>query len=136
MIEYDEIAENVKAAGLLMIQTFPEDMPAAEKISILEDHLLDTARWRGAMEGVRVMLEDDYEEIDDLWRDVTGWEVYLNGKPKSREDIDEAKRQVDRDLFARRRTSIKLMRQCRMQINRLERDDAAVSRAYTMMTGS
>lgn len=136
MLDYEDIAENIKAAGLLRIPSFADDMPTAQRIAALEDHLLDTARWRAVMDATRIMLEDDYVEIDDLWRDVTGWEVYLNGKPKSREDIDEAKRQVDRDLFARRRMSMKLMRQTGNQIRRLEKDDAAVSRAYTMMTGS
>jgi hypothetical protein len=75
-------------------------------------------------------------EIDDLWRNVTGYEIYLNGKPKSQEDVTEAKRQVNPDLFARRRTAIKLIRQVGKQARRLEKDDAAVSRAYTMLTGS
>jgi hypothetical protein len=135
-MEHHEIAEHIKAAGLLRVPGFPDDMPAAKKIETLESHLLDTARWRSVLEDLRILLEDEYEEIDDLWRDVTGWEMYLSGKPKSREDIDEAKRQVDKSLFTRRRTVIKLMRQCGNQIRRLEKDDAAVSRAYTMMTGS
>lgn len=136
MPDYADLEENVKASGLLRIPSFPEDMPAAEKIAALEEHLLDTARWRAVMEALRIILEDDYEEIDDTWRNVTGYEMYLNGKPKSKEDIDEAKRQVNPDLFARRRKVIKLMRQVGNQIRRLEKDDAVVSRAYTMMTGS
>lgn len=135
-MDYADIEEGIKAAGLLRLPSFAEDMAAAEKIAALEDHLLDTARWRAAMEGYRIMLEDDYENIDDLWRGVTGFEMYLNGRPKSKEDIDEAKRQVNPDLFSRRRKVIKLMRQVGNQIRRLEKDDAAVSRAYTMMTGS
>jgi len=135
-VDHTEIAESVHASGLLRIPSFAEDLPAAEKIAALESHLLDTARWRSVLEDLRIILEDEYEEIDDLWRNVTGYEMYLNGKPKSKDDIDEAKRQVNPDLFARRRTVIKLMRQVGNQIRRLEKDDAVVSRAYTMLTGS
>ena len=135
-MEHDEIAESVKACGLLRVPSFPEEMSAADKIAALESHLLDTARWRSVMEDLRIILEDEYEEIDDLWRDVTGYEIYLSGRPKSKEDIDEAKRQVNPDLFTRRRTVIKLMRQVGNQIRRLEKDDGVVSRAYTMLTGS
>lgn len=135
-MEYEEFEEGIKAAGLLRIPSFADEMPAAEKIAALESHLLDTARWRSVMEDYRILLEDEYEEIDDLWRDVTGYEIYLNGRPKSKEDIDAAKREVDRPLFERRRKVIKLMRQVGNQIRRLEKDDAAVSRAYTMLTGS
>lgn len=136
MIDYAEIKDNINAAGLLRIPAFPEDTKTSDKIAALESHLLDTARWRSVMEAYRILLEDDYEEIDELWRSVTGYEMYLNGKPKSRDDIDEAKRQVDKELFARRRTVMKLLRQVGNQIRRLEKDDAVVSRSYTMMTGS
>lgn len=135
-MEYEEFEEGIKAAGLLRIPSFAEDLAPAQKIEALESHLLDTARWRSVMEDYRILLEDEYEEIDDLWRDVTGYEIYLNGRPKSKEDIDAAKREVDRPLFERRRKVIKLMRQVGNQIRRLEKDDAAVSRAYTMLTGS
>ena len=135
-MEHQEIKETINAAGLLRVPDFPEGMKTADKIAALEDHLLDTARWRSVMEAIRVILEDEYEQIDDQWREMTGWEMYLNGKPKSRDDIDEAKRQVNKPLFTQRRTVIKLMRQVGNQIRRLEKDDAAVSRAYTMMTGS
>lgn len=115
---------------------FPEGMASAEKIGALEDHLLETARARGLLEEARLVLEDSYELLDDQWRDVTGYEVYLRGKPKSTTEIDEAKRQVEPDLFFSRRRCIKLLRQVGNQIRRMERDDAAASRCYTMLTGS
>lgn len=136
MVNYQDISENVKAAAMLRVPSFGDDLDAAGKISQLEDLLLDTARWRNVLEANRLMMEDDYEEIDDQWRNVTGYEIYLNGKPKSQDDIHEAKRQVNPTLFARRRTAMKLLRQLGNQIRRLERDDAVVSRAYTMLTGS
>lgn len=132
----NKIITNLRNASALIVPIFGEDTSTAGKIERLESHLLDTARWRAVMEADRYVLEEDWEEIDDLWRNVTGFEIYLNGKPKSQEDITEAKRQVDPDLFSRRRTAIKLIGQVRKQIHRMEKDDAAVSRAYTMLTGS
>jgi hypothetical protein len=61
--------------------------------------------------------------------------VYLRGKPKSTVEIDEAKRQVEPDLFFSRRRCLKYLRQVGNQIRRMERDDAAASRVYTMLTG-
>lgn len=132
----DQIVTNIRNAASLVVPIFGEDIDTAGKIERLESHLLDTARWRAVMEADNYWLEEDWLEIDDLWRNVTGYEIYLNGKPKSQEDVTEAKRQVNPDLFARRRTAIKLIRQVGKQARRLEKDDAAVSRAYTMLTGS
>jgi len=133
---YEEVQEQLHVVSRLRMPEFPEDPPVAEKISALEDYLLETARARGVLEEARLTLEDAYELIDEEWRDVEGYEVYLRGKPKSTQEIDEAKREVNRDLFFSRRRCIKLLRQVGNQTRRLERDDAAASRAYTMLTGS
>lgn len=135
-MKYEEIQQAIHDISKLRMPGFPEEMPTREKIEALETYLLETSRARGELEEARVMLEDAYEVIDDEWRGVVGYEVYLQGRPKSQVEIDEAKRQVSPDLFFSRRRCQKLLRQVGNQVRRLERDDGAASRAYTMLTGS
>jgi hypothetical protein len=131
----DEIKATIQEVAALRMPDF-EAVEAHDKIEMLEDYLLETARARHVLEQARLILEDAYEEIDDKWRAVEGFEVYLRGRPKTTQEIDEAKRQVNPDLFYSRRRCIKLLRQLGNQNRRMERDDAACSRAYTMLTGS
>ena len=133
---YKEVQDRVAEIAALRMPEWGEDVSASQKISSLEDYLLITARARGILEEARLGLEDVYEQIDDRWREVQGFEVYLRGKPKSQEEINEAKRQADPELFAERRLCMKLLRQVGNQIRRMEKDDAVASRAYTMLTGS
>lgn len=133
---YEEVQEVVAEIAAVHLPEMPADMTAKVKIEVLENHLLYTARARGILEEARLPLEDQYEEIDDQWKKLTGWEMFLNGRPKSNTDIDEAKRQLNPKLFEERRLCIKLLRQVGNQIRRLEKDDAVASRAYTMLTGS
>lgn len=135
-MDLEGIKEMINDAARLRMPEFPEDIEAHDKIEALEDYLLETARIRHDLELGRLFLEDAWEGIDDQWRDVKGYEVFLNGKPKTIQEVDEAKRQVEPDLFFSRRRCIKLLRQLGHQNRRMEHDDAVCSRAYTMLVGS
>jgi hypothetical protein len=133
---YTDIQQSIHDCARLRMPEFPQDVAPREKIETLESYMLETAVARGVLEDGRITLEDAYEEIDATWLKLTGYEPYLRGKPKSQVEIDEAKREVDPDLFYSRRRCQKLLRQIGNQVRRLEKDDAACSRAYTMLTGS
>ncbi|HXU02353.1 MAG TPA: hypothetical protein VN903_15410 [Polyangia bacterium] len=133
---YREIQESIHTVAALRFPRFEQDVQPRAKIDALEGYLLETAVARDVLEEARITLEDAYELIDEEWLKLTGWEVYLHGKPKSQVEIDEAKRQAEPTLFHSRRRCQKLLRQIGNQVRRLEKDDAACSRAYTMMTGS
>lgn len=133
---YKEVQQALHDVAKIKFPQLPDEAPAAAKIGALEAHVTETAIARQLLEEGRLMLEDAYELIDDEWRDVSGYEVYLRGKPKSNVEIDQAKRLVNPDLFFSRRRCIKLLRQIGNQIRRMERDDAAASRCYTMLTGT
>jgi hypothetical protein len=135
-VTYQEIQEQLHAIAKLRMPEWGEETPIKEKIEGLEDHLMETARARQMLEEARLIMEDSYETIADQWDQVEGWEMYLHGKPKTQVEIDEAKRQVNGELFFSRRRAIKLIRQIGHQIKRLEKDDAACSRVYTMLTGA
>jgi hypothetical protein len=130
-----QIEEDLHTIALLRMPDL-DSMEAHDKIEALEDHLLETARWRQTLEHGRLVLEDSFEQIDEEWLKLEGWEVFLRGKAKSQVDIDEARREANPDLFFSRRRCIKLMKQIKNQVNRLEKDDAVCSRCYTMLTGS
>lgn len=133
---YKEIQQSIHDVAALRFPTFEQDVAPREKIDGLEAYLLETAVARDILEEGRITLEDAYELIDEEWLKLAGWEVYLRGKPKTQVEIDEAKRELNPTLFFSRRRCQKLLRQIGNQVRRLEKDDAACSRAYTMLTGS
>jgi hypothetical protein len=133
---YKEIQQSIHDVARLRMPQLSDDMSPRVKIEALESYLLETAIARGVLEEGRLTLEDAYEEIDEKWLNLAGWEVHLRGKPKSQVEIDEAKREVEPDLFYSRRRCRKLLRQVGNQVRRMERDDAACSRIYTMLTGT
>ena len=135
-MDYHEVQQAIHDVSKIRMPDFAEDIAPKAKIEALEGHLFDTARARQLLEEARLMLEDAYEVIDDEWLGLTGWEVYLRGKPKSQVEIDEAKREMKPDLFFSRRRCQKLLRQVGNQIRRMEKDDAVASRAYTMLVGA
>lgn len=135
-MDYKEIQQALHDVSHIRMPDFPDATPPKEKIEAFEAHLLETARARHILEEAKLMLEDSYEVIDEEWLGLTGWEMYLRGKPKSQVEIDEAKRQLKPDLFFSRRRCQKLLRQVGNQVRRMEKDDAVASRAYTMLVGA
>lgn len=135
----DECRSLLFEAARLRIPRFTADDSTGFKIDRLESYLLDTAYWRGELEEARLWMHEAVKIVEDEWSAIQGWEPHLRRPSKTdltQEEIRQAKREIKPDLYASLREGHHLIRRLGDQIRRLEEDDAAVSRAYTFLTGS
>lgn len=113
------------------------DASMSAHASALENALLETAVLRGDLEEARIYIHEARATLREQWDEMQGWEGTL--PPKSRRtqaDITEAKRKARPDLHKGIRDGTDLISMLTDQIKRLVQDDAAISRAYTIATGS
>lgn len=111
----------------------------SEFIGRLEDYLLQTAFWRGELEEARLFTYDSLQMLRDQWASLEGWQVALpsgSARNPTRDQVIAAKRQVRPDLYDGLEAAKALVERLGDQIRRLKDDDAATSRAYTLVTGS
>lgn len=124
-----EIDDSVlaRAAGV----RFPNlrELTPVERISALVDHIADTAILRGELEELRLNAHVKLLEVRDR----------LDQMPsagRNRASIDEAKRAAAPELAREQDHGKWLVARCTEQINRLDRDYDAASRAYTLIAGT
>ncbi len=133
----EDIGEYLRIASALRIPRLdPNDNPGL-KISALEDYMLKVAHARGDLEeAIGWVLEAKHEARRALDA-VQGWEVNLpRGGQRTAEQVLEAKRTIAPDSFAVTRDADYYLKRLERQVRRLELDHNAVSRAYTLITGS
>lgn len=134
----DEIRGALARALPMRSPIFAEDMRPAAKVPVLEEYMLAVAEINGELVEARHWLRLLAETLADEWEHLAGWEVALR-KPRARAtktDINAAKVQVAPQLFSAGREARKLRESVDDQIERFEREERVVSRAYTMITGS
>jgi hypothetical protein len=113
------------------------DLGHAAKVAALEDYLAETAIARGELEEARLHLGELHHGMKAQWDDIAGWEMHV-GVPASRRtqvDVRMAKKLCRPDLYAGLSHAKFLLDAIGCQIRRLEQDDAAASREYTIVTG-
>lgn len=106
-----------------------------EKVEALENHLLQTARWRGHLEQSRLQVSLAVRGLKRKWDHMTGWEPHRREGEKSVASVEDAKRVKDPDLYDSIQSGEALVKDLSAQIRRLEHDDEVASRAYTFITG-
>lgn len=106
------------------------------KIEQLESYLLLTAEARQEALLAKLMIQESLDVLQAEWDEIEGWEVELptNGK-RTQADVLEAKRRTRPDLYGSIQTGKRLVDRLTEQVKRLEKDDAATSRVYTIITG-
>lgn len=133
----DEIREVLARALPMRSPTFTQGTPGAGKVPALERHMLAVAEINGELVEARHWLRLTIEALGDQWKNLQGWEVALR-KPRARatkEDIQAAKAMIAPHLFDAAREARTLKLSVDDQIERFEREERVVSRAYTMVTG-
>lgn len=132
-----DITQFIKDASLLRMPKLDPNFSPGLKIAALEEYLLQIAYHRGDLEeAIGWVLEAKHEARRKL-DDVQGWEVNLpRGAQRTQEAILEAKRKIAPDSYAILRDTDYYLKRLERQVRRLEHDHDAVSRAYTMVTGS
>jgi hypothetical protein len=133
-----EEIEGVLARALKLRSPVFQDAEGAAKVSALEDFMLTSANVNGNLVEALYWVRQLEEKLADEVGGLAGWEVALK-RPRakaSKVEINAAKLAVAPQLFAAGRKARGLRQGIEDQIGRLERAERAVSRAYSMATGS
>lgn len=110
----------------------------AEKVDCLEDFMLLCAEARNRCENGRIVIAEALRTLREQWDGIEGWESFLPGgkrrKEATRDDIDEAKSEINGDLLPSIRKAEFLLRRLDQQISRFAKNEETVSRLYTIAT--
>ena len=138
----DELAAiegKLRSASRLRVPVF--DRLATPRYSLsalaeeLAEYMLLSAFAAGELHESRLDLRADLEEDLRRWEQLEGWEMYRQGKTDS--SREEAKKQMEPELWARIASLKWLIAQLTDEMERLNRDgEKTVSRAYTILTGT
>lgn len=150
MSQTDEWRSNLRVAASLRIPPIHDDLvppderfdppkPArlnpATRVESYEDFIVKAATYRGELEENLLSLQEGIKSLEDRWDEVEGWETLAGDRP-AQKDIVAAKRKLKPELYDGIREGKWLADKIRVQIRRLEQDEGAASRLYTMLTGS
>lgn len=122
------------ASALRMPKLNPNENPAF-KIARLEEYMLQVAYHRGDLEeAIGWVLEAKHEARRTL-DGLMGWEMHVRGE-HTQENVLRAKGKISPEAVTIVRDADYYLERLKRQVNRLERDHDAASRAYTLITGS
>lgn len=110
-----------------------------DKVSQLEDYLVDLAVARGDLEEARLHLHAALNPMLDEWDRIIGWEAHLGYSSRTtQEDVRRAKREIRPELHDAINEAKRLAARIGEQIVRLGGmgDEQVASRLYTLITGS
>lgn len=119
---------------------FEPGTSAAQKVSEIEDYMLEAAHVHAELEEALYWLDALVEHFKAQIETMTGWEVALPVKRAdriTREDVLRAKRQVNPVTFDAGAHARQLRAAMLRQITRLEYEtgNGVMSRAYTLISG-
>lgn len=135
-MDTDQIRRVLYAAARLRMPRREPDATLGLNIEQVEDYLIATAIHRAELEEARLYAKDALDLLADQWDEVEGWEIHLEqGKRATVAAVDRAKGLTAPELREGMREARRLIDRLTDQIKRLELDDKAASRRYTMMTG-
>lgn len=136
----DEIRAAVGVALRMRPPRFEQGAGGAEKISALEDYLLESAYMQAELEEARHYLTYTVETLKQQIAEMTGYEALLPAKSQDRlteADRNHAKAQAAPELFAAGKEARMLLETVKRQVERFrfEAGQGPISRAYTLITG-
>lgn len=116
------------------------EMRPAEKVSALEDYLIETAVVEGEVSEIRLTAQRQLRDAEKAWAAISGWEVNLKRPSKAGDatgpEIDRAKAILQPDLWAVVEECRWLVPRCNEAIARTTNEAKRASRLYTFITGS
>lgn len=110
-----------------------------DKVSQLEDYLVELAIARGQLEEARMYLHAALDPLLDQWDNIKGWEAHVGYSTRTtQDDIRRAKKEIRPDLHDSINEAKRLGARIGEQIVRLGGmgDEQVASRLYTLITGS
>lgn len=150
MSKLEEWRSNLRVVAALRIPPIQDDLvppderfdppkPArlnpATRVESYEDFIVRAATYRGELEENLLDLQEGTKGLEDQWDEIEGWETLVDPSDKTQKAVVNAKRKLKPELYSGIREGKWLADKIRTQVRRLEQDEAAASRLYTMMTG-
>lgn len=106
-----------------------------DQVERLEGHMLDASLARGQAEEAALYMQAAVKDLEDDWDAIEGWQTAMGSGDKTQKAVTAAKRTLRPDLYDGIREGKWLADKLRVQIKRLERDEEACSRVYSMLSG-
>jgi len=134
----EEIEQVLHAAAAVRFPRIDKDAGLTFQVEQVQDHLVETAVQRGQLEEARLFAYDALYVLRDEWDELPteSYEEFLVSRRPTNVQVEMAKAVVRDDLHVGIKRAKRLIDRLTDQIKRLELDDKAASRAYTMLTGS
>lgn len=127
------LPECLSTAAALRVPVFEKGTPSRAKVDALEEYTLLSAYWQGECHQERLGEHGKLDDAQHEWDHLAGWEAFRRSKTETA--VEDAKRQIRPDLYDTIQRTKRLVARLSEEIDRLERDAAKVSRAYTMIVG-
>lgn len=137
-MELQEIRTRLEDAIQIRMPRFDPNSGPRDKISGLEDYMNLVAVKRAELEEALFWTWEAKKLIKDQWDGIEGWEPMLGRSERqkpTKEAIASAKRQVNGQVYEAYREVNGLTEMIGRQIRRLELDQDAASRIYTLIVG-
>lgn len=132
-----EVKLRLESAIPLRIPQMDPNARPQERIEALEDYVLKCAWHRAELEEALYWCIEAGKVLRARWDHVQGFQVALRGSRPTREQIDQAKAEIDPDTYAALTEARTLVEHLKRQISRLGGSDYdSASRVYTMLSGS
>lgn len=131
----EDIRAALTTAGAVRFPSVMKTENLSNQIETVQDYLILTAQTRGDLELARLHAWAAHDLLREQWDDLYGYQNLIEGK-RTLAAVHRAKAAARPDLARGLQTSKYLIERLTEQIKRLEIDDKAASRVYTMLTGS
>lgn len=136
-MDLDEVRRRLESALPLRVPQMDPNASPSQRIAALEDHILKCAWHRAELEEALYWCIEAGKVLRATWDSVQGFQVALRGSRPTREQIDQAKAEIDPGTYAALTEARTLVEHLKRQIARLGGSDYdAASRAYTLLSGS
>lgn len=127
------LPETLERSLKMRIPRYDRDKTTSARVEELEEYLIDTARMQGDLTQEGIDWEKIMWPLEEEWANLTGWEHLRRTRTEAA--VTAAKRMVDPELYAKIEDIKWIIRKCKAEEDRMERDGTKASRAYTMETG-
>jgi hypothetical protein len=125
-----ELPECLATSITLRIPVVDPAKSLSDRIAEIESYLLLAAFNQGQLAEERLRVHQELREMEYEWATLEGWEA-LRGRARTNASIDDAKRQLQPDLWKRIESARWLIKRVTEEYDRLDSDGDRCSRLLT-----
>lgn len=136
-MQLPEIRRRLESALVVRIPAYDPQMHPRERVQKMEEYITRTAEVRQELEEALYWCMEAGKALKLQWDGVEGYQASLpRGSRHTKDQVDEAKRVISPGVWAGLTEARELVKSLHRQIRRIELDYEAVSRSYTLLSGS